>query len=85
MKDVAPERGGSFEIFDRRPIRQKILAYCVQDVVYLPSLFDKYNAKLRNAFCLDTVRSITLGANGSQKIWAYRVTEESTERVALSQ
>lgn len=65
-------------------MRQEIIEYCVQDVVYLPRLFDKYNSKLGNAVCLDATRSILLDATGSQNVWAYRVIEASAERVALS-
>ena len=81
----SPERGGSFEIFNRRPIRQEIVDYCVQDVFYLPKLFDRYNGKLGNAVCLDATSSISLDATGSQNVWANRVIEASADRVVLSQ
>ena len=61
------------------------MAYCVQDVVYLPKLFGKYNAKLANAVFLDATISTSLSTTGSQNIWAYRVVEASAERVVLSQ
>lgn len=81
----SPELGGSYSVFNQRPMSTEIIDYCVQDVVYLPKLFDKYNGKLGNAVCLDATRSILLSATGSQNIWAYRVIEASAERVALSQ
>lgn len=81
----SPERGGSYEVFNERPIKEEIVDYCVQDVAYLPKLLDKYNGKLGNAVCLDATNSISLSATGSQNIWAYRVIEASVERVALSQ
>ena len=72
-------------MFNQRPMRQEIVDYCVQDVVYLPKLFDKYNGKLGNAVCLDATNSISLQASGNQNIWAYRVIEASADRVMLSQ
>jgi exonuclease 3'-5' domain-containing protein 1 len=34
----APEKGGSYEIFERRPLDTRIVYYCAQDVVLLLSL-----------------------------------------------
>ncbi|KAI1198173.1 hypothetical protein F5X97DRAFT_323743 [Nemania serpens] len=42
----APELGGSYEVFDERPLPKKIRVYCVQDVHFLPRLWDLYNEKL---------------------------------------
>jgi exonuclease 3'-5' domain-containing protein 1 len=42
----APERGGSYEVFNLRPLAQDIMQYCVQDVQFLPRLWQKYNRKL---------------------------------------
>ena len=81
----APEKGGSYAVFNQRPMREEIVDYCVQDVVYLPKLFDKYNAKLANAVRLDPTITTSLSTTGSQNVWAYRVIESSAERVALSQ
>lgn len=81
----SPEKGGSYEVFNELPMREEIVDYCVQDVAYLPKLFDKYNAKLGNAVCLDATNSMLLDATGSQNAWAYRVIEASAGRVALSQ
>lgn len=81
----APDKGGSYAVFNQRPMTEEIVEYCVQDVVYLPKLFDKYNGKLGNTVCLDATSSVLLDATGSQDIWAYRVIEASADRVALSQ
>ncbi|KAK8045474.1 hypothetical protein PG993_005498 [Apiospora rasikravindrae] len=38
-KDLfAPDAGGSFEVFNVRPLRPEIISYCVGDVYYLPRL-----------------------------------------------
>jgi exonuclease 3'-5' domain-containing protein 1 len=34
----APERGGSYQVFETRPLDARILAYCAQDVAQLPDL-----------------------------------------------
>jgi exonuclease 3'-5' domain-containing protein 1 len=41
-----PERGGSYQVFNERPMRPEILLYCVQDVVLLPVLWRRYGERL---------------------------------------
>lgn len=40
------EDGGSYEVFNTRPILQDIVKYCAQDVVYLPVLWNVYSQKI---------------------------------------
>ncbi|KAH6656033.1 ribonuclease H-like domain-containing protein [Truncatella angustata] len=42
----APERGGSYKVFNERPISEAIKLYCVQDVKFLPRLWSHYNSLL---------------------------------------
>ncbi|PGH07431.1 hypothetical protein GX51_01730 [Blastomyces parvus] len=42
----APERGGSYEVFNARPIPQAIIDYCVEDVSFMPLLRTLYWNKL---------------------------------------
>lgn len=42
----APERGGSYEVFNSRPLSEAIIKYCAQDVRILPKLWAVYNGKL---------------------------------------
>lgn len=42
----APEKGGSYEVFNKRPMDPDIVAYCVQDVAFLPVLWKLYHEKL---------------------------------------
>jgi exonuclease 3'-5' domain-containing protein 1 len=41
-KLFAPELGGSFEVFDQRPLSAEVLKYSVQDVLYMPALRKNY-------------------------------------------
>lgn len=41
-----PESGGSYAVFNKRPLSPEILAYCVGDVYYLPRLREKHWKKL---------------------------------------
>ena len=43
----APECGGSYEVFNERPIQERIIQYCAQDVQFLPMLWKVYDSKLR--------------------------------------
>jgi exonuclease 3'-5' domain-containing protein 1 len=36
------EHGGSFDVFNQRPIPEDIISYCVGDVQYLPGLRDRF-------------------------------------------
>lgn len=38
----SPEHGGSFKVFEKRPLPAEILKYCVQDVTILPRLYNHY-------------------------------------------
>ncbi|KAI1116384.1 ribonuclease H-like domain-containing protein [Nemania sp. NC0429] len=42
-----PEKGGSFEAFNERPLPAAIIAYCIQDVLYLPPLWDRYSTRIK--------------------------------------
>ncbi|KAK5128640.1 hypothetical protein LTR08_003949 [Meristemomyces frigidus] len=57
-----PKIGGSYEVFDVRPLDPKILEYCVQDVRYLPlltSLFERrLNAQWRRKAERETARRL---------------------------
>ncbi|KAI0537486.1 ribonuclease H-like protein [Xylaria digitata] len=46
MTTLRPEKGGSYEVFNERPLPEKIRMYCVQDVHFLPRLWDLYSRKL---------------------------------------
>ncbi|KAG5973503.1 hypothetical protein E4U55_000488 [Claviceps digitariae] len=37
-----PEKGGSFEVFNIRPLPEQVLSYCAGDVQKLPALYHKY-------------------------------------------
>ena len=45
-KLFAPECGGSYELFNVRPMSKDLSLYCAQDVQYLPRLWSIYNSKL---------------------------------------
>ncbi|KAI1906044.1 hypothetical protein LOZ65_006895 [Ophidiomyces ophidiicola] len=45
-KMFAPEHGGSYEVFNKRPISSEMKAYCIQDVQYMPRLWNIYYPKL---------------------------------------
>jgi exonuclease 3'-5' domain-containing protein 1 len=42
----APECGGSYEVFNTRPLPEKVREYCMQDVQLLPRLWLHYHAKM---------------------------------------
>ena len=42
----APERGGSYRVFEKRPLNDTIKNYCVQDVVYMPRLWKLYSERM---------------------------------------
>ena len=58
LKLFAPDQGGSYEVFNVRPIAEDIRAYCVQDVLFLPGLWSRYRSRL-NGTLLDRVEAET--------------------------
>ncbi|TKA51202.1 hypothetical protein B0A55_12756 [Friedmanniomyces simplex] len=41
-----PQQGGSYGVFDQRPLSKDIKEYCIQDVTFMPHLRDIYRRKL---------------------------------------
>lgn len=46
IKLFAPEHGGSYEVFNTRPLAEEVREYCIQDVRFMPRLWDIYSSKL---------------------------------------
>ncbi|KAK8013951.1 hypothetical protein PG990_007247 [Apiospora arundinis] len=46
----SPQFGGSFEVFNERPLSPEIISYCVGDVYYLPRLRERHWPRLSNAW-----------------------------------
>ncbi|KDN68538.1 putative 3'-5' exonuclease [Colletotrichum sublineola] len=51
-----PPSGGSYAVFNKRPLPRDILLYCIQDVQYLPQLWLVYNQKLTPDSRLQVIR-----------------------------
>jgi len=66
LKVFVPEKGGNYEAFSERPLREELRRYCVQDVRCLPGLFGVYVGRL--------------GFGGKGK-WEVRIKEESERRI----
>lgn len=45
-----PQQGGSYAVFDQRPLSTSMQAYSVQDVTYLPQLWKLYASRLRRGW-----------------------------------
>ncbi|KAK1673209.1 ribonuclease H-like domain-containing protein [Colletotrichum godetiae] len=41
-----PQSGGSYAVFNQRPLSPEILRYCIQDVQYLPRLWAVYDQRI---------------------------------------
>ncbi|KAF2009010.1 hypothetical protein BU24DRAFT_455931 [Aaosphaeria arxii CBS 175.79] len=50
VKAFAPEKGGSYQVFNERPLRKEIRDYCMQDVKFLPRLWKLYDQKMGQAW-----------------------------------
>lgn len=51
----APEKGGRYETFNDRPLEEKIINHCVQNVQVLPRIWSRFNGKI-TASCMVKVR-----------------------------
>jgi exonuclease 3'-5' domain-containing protein 1 len=65
-----PKRGGSYEVFNERPLRPDILRYCAHDVEVLAILWDEYSTKLRKP---------------DEGPWRCMIRHETIKRIKLSQ
>ncbi|KAL4905516.1 ribonuclease H-like domain-containing protein [Aspergillus multicolor] len=63
-----PERGGSYDVFNKRPMSQEMVDYCALDVSVLPRLWRAYSKRL-------------WGERG--RMWRERIREATRERVDL--
>ena len=45
-----PKKGGSYRVFNHRPLRPELMAYCIQDVQFMPGLYTNYQSKITNAW-----------------------------------
>lgn len=50
VKLFAPERGGSYEVFNTRPMAEEMIRYCVQDVQLLGKLWEIYDRKITSSW-----------------------------------
>ncbi|KAF2869033.1 hypothetical protein BDV95DRAFT_499346 [Massariosphaeria phaeospora] len=57
-KLFAPDKGGSYAVFNERPLQPLIKQYCVQDVVHMPALWQRYNSDMDD-FWRDMVEQAT--------------------------
>ncbi|CAH0058559.1 unnamed protein product [Clonostachys solani] len=46
----SPEKGGSYAVFDARPLSREIAEYCVQDTAILPRLWSHYDRQLSSVW-----------------------------------
>lgn len=69
----APEHGGSYEVFNVRPMLQDIIDYCTQDVVYLPLLWKIYTQKIsvkwKTCERIQMSHEASYEPNGRDKVW----------------
>ncbi len=64
-----PMKGGSYDVFNQRPMLEEIKRYCAQDVMLLPDLYKVYDAKLTAS---------------PLKFWRVEIEKATAARVALA-
>ena len=45
-KLFAPEKGGSYDVFNERPLQPMVQEYCVVDVLHMPKLWEVYKKRM---------------------------------------
>ncbi|KAI9689715.1 MAG: hypothetical protein M1822_009596 [Bathelium mastoideum] len=65
-----PKRGGRYEVFNERPVRQDLVQYCASDVELLPTLWEAYGARLRMP---------------GKGCWRSMIRKQTQKRIELSQ
>ena len=64
-----PERGGSYQVFNVRPLPTDIMAYCAGDVVYLQYLRNLYLGKLSQVWKTKVMQATAARVVESQQRW----------------
>ncbi|KAK5711680.1 hypothetical protein LTR17_018261 [Elasticomyces elasticus] len=62
-----PARGGSYAVFDQRPMDQEVIDYCAQDVALMPHLRGVYCSKLCDAWWREIVSQTERRVEQSQE------------------
>jgi exonuclease 3'-5' domain-containing protein 1 len=57
VKLFAPEHGGSYSVFAKRPLSDAIKLYCAQDVQILPRLWSHYSSRMSSAWTMKVHRA----------------------------
>ena len=88
----APEHGGSYKIFNARPLCQEIIDYCTQDVTYLPLLYNEYYHSLSGKWFeqatkearkrVATSESETYDSEAGGKFWSPWASQKTMEAYA---
>lgn len=65
----APECGGSYEVFNTRPLSDVIKLYCIQDVQYLPRLWSVYKRKITRRWLVKVEAATKARITSSQCSW----------------
>jgi exonuclease 3'-5' domain-containing protein 1 len=60
----APKRGGSYEVFNARPLSRDMLLYCIQDVQFMPKLWQYYYSKMTTKERVDSSQAATFNGDG---------------------
>ena len=79
-KLFSTENGGSYEVFNVRPLAQDVITYCAQDVVHLPILWSTYSGRLSKSWLkqveAETAKRImwshaeSYDPSGDEKVWS---------------
>ncbi|KFY04182.1 hypothetical protein O988_00946 [Pseudogymnoascus sp. VKM F-3808] len=66
----APELGGTYEVFNERPMGEDIALYCTQDVQFMPKLWAYYEARLTALSINHYIKTIldTMSENSKHEI-----------------
>ncbi|KAL3264391.1 hypothetical protein ABHI18_000799 [Aspergillus niger] len=85
----SPQHGGSYKVFNARPLSREVVEYCVQDVQFLPRLWQTYSralnptlrqkvqAEVRNRIVLS--QSPQFNGKGINMVLAPQISETKTE------
>ena len=62
-----PTKGGSYTVFDARPLSNKIKRYCVQDVQFMPKLWSAYHGRMSEFWWNEVLKETKVRIQTSQE------------------
>ncbi|KAE8824255.1 hypothetical protein PTNB85_08811 [Pyrenophora teres f. teres] len=78
-----PHKGGSYAVFETRPLEKDVQEYCVQDVVYMPLLWSVFEKRIQKDRLYEAEMAEQEEKDKKEGFWEVMVKEAVVHRISL--